>query len=84
MRLTRARKAIRPAAFLVMKPSACKAALIHRMPLAAASCFGDLNITVWDQAVTLPLSSLCQYLAMLGNILVAVSMLMAARIVTRG
>lgn len=52
--------------------------------LGGGSCFGDLNITVWNQAVTLPLSSLCQYLAMLGNILVAVSMLMAARIVTRG
>lgn len=52
--------------------------------LGGGSCFGDLNITVWGQAVTLPLSSLCQYLAMLGNILVAVSMLMAARIVTRG
>lgn len=52
--------------------------------LGGGSCFGDLNITVWNHAVTLPLSSLCQYLAMLGNILVAVSMLMAARIVTRG
>lgn len=52
--------------------------------LGGGSCFGDLNITVWNQAVTLPLSNLCQYLAMLGNILVAVSMLMAARIVTRG
>lgn len=52
--------------------------------LGGGSCFGDLNITVWNQAVTLPLSSVCQYLAMLGNILVAVSLLMAARIVTRG
>lgn len=52
--------------------------------LGGGSCFGDLNITVWNQAVTLPLSNLCQYLAMLGNILVAVSMLMAARIITRG
>lgn len=52
--------------------------------LGGGSCFGDLNITVWNQAVTLPLSNVCQYLAMLGNILVAVSMLMAARIITRG
>lgn len=52
--------------------------------LGGGSCFGDLNITVWREPVTLPLSSLCQYLAMLGNILVAVSLLMAARIVTRG
>lgn len=52
--------------------------------LGGGSCFGDLGVTVWGTSVTLPLSSLCQYLAMLGNILVAVSMLMAARIVTRG
>lgn len=53
-------------------------------PLGGGGCIGDLNVTVWGQAVTLPLSNVCQYLAMLGNILVAVSMLMAARIVTRG
>ena len=52
--------------------------------LGGGSCIGDLNVTVWGSAVTLPLSNLCQYLAMLGNILVAVSLLMAARIVTRG
>lgn len=52
--------------------------------LGGGSCFGDLSITVWKEPITLPLSQLCQYLAMLGNILVAVSMLMAARIVTRG
>lgn len=53
-------------------------------PLAGGGCFGDLNVMVWGSTVALPLSNLCQYLAMLGNILVAVSMLMAARIVTRG
>lgn len=52
--------------------------------LGGGGCFGDLNVTVWNTSVSLPLSNLCQYLAMLGNILVAVSMLMAARIVTRG
>lgn len=52
--------------------------------LGGGGCFGDLSLTVWGTSVSLPLSSLCQYLAMLGNILVAVSMLMAARIVTRG
>lgn len=52
--------------------------------LGGGGCFGDLNVTVWNTSVSLPLSSLCQYLAMLGNILVGVSMLMAARIVTRG
>jgi hypothetical protein len=53
-------------------------------PLGGGGCIGDLSVTVWGQGVSLPLSNLCQYLAMLGNILVAVSMLMAARIVTRG
>lgn len=53
-------------------------------PLGGGGCFGDLSVTVWGTSVSLPLSNLCQYLAMLGNILVAVSMLMAARIVTRG
>ncbi|CAN7485589.1 hypothetical protein LJR074_003795 [Acidovorax sp. LjRoot74] len=52
--------------------------------IGGGGCFGDLNLTVWHTSVTLPLSNLCQYLAMLGNILVAVSMLMAARIITRG
>lgn len=53
-------------------------------PFGGGGCFGDLSVTVWGTSVSLPLSNLCQYLAMLGNILVAVSMLMAARIVTRG
>ncbi|WP_200947622.1 virulence factor TspB C-terminal domain-related protein [Acidovorax sp. Root568] len=53
-------------------------------PLGGGGCIGDLSVTVWGQGVSLPLSNLCQYLAMLGNILVAVSMLLAARIVTRG
>ena len=52
--------------------------------LGGGGCFGDLSVTVWGTSVSLPLSNLCQYLAMLGNILVAVSMLIAARIVTRG
>lgn len=52
--------------------------------IGGGGCFGDLSVTVWGTSVSLPLSNLCQYLAMLGNILVAVSMLMAARIVTRG
>ena len=52
--------------------------------IGGGGCFGDLSVTVWGSSISLPLSNLCQYLAMLGNILVAVSMLMAARIVTRG
>lgn len=52
--------------------------------LGGGSCIGDLNITVWGTAVTLPLTNLCPFLAMLGNLLVAVSMLVALRIITRG
>ena len=52
--------------------------------LGGGSCITDLNITVWGSAISLPISQICPYLAMLGNVLVAVSMLLAARIITRG
>lgn len=52
--------------------------------LGGGACIGDLNITVSGTAITLPLSTLCPTLAMLGNLLVAVSMLVALRIITRG
>ena len=44
----------------------------------------DLNITVAGSSVTLPFSVLNDSLAMLGNLLVAVSLLLAFRIVGRG
>lgn len=44
----------------------------------------DLNITVAGQSITLPLSVLNSPLAILGNILVAISFLLAFRIVGRG
>ncbi|MBS0483626.1 MAG: hypothetical protein JSS06_00165 [Proteobacteria bacterium] len=47
-------------------------------------CIQDLNVTVWNQSVTLPFSQICPYLAQLGNVLLAVSFLLALRIVTRG
>ena len=52
--------------------------------LGGGACIGDLNITVWGTSVNLPLAKLCPTLAMLGNLLVAVSMLVALRIITRG
>lgn len=52
--------------------------------LGGGACISDLNVTVWGQSLTLPFSTICPSLAMLGNLLVAVSMLLAARIVTRG
>ena len=44
----------------------------------------DLPITVWGKAYSLPLSMLNPYLAALGNVLLAVSFLLALRIVARG
>lgn len=51
--------------------------------LGASSCIGDLSVTVWRTQVTLPLSRICAALAQLGWILVAVSSIAAARIVTK-
>jgi hypothetical protein len=51
--------------------------------LGASSCIGDLSVTVWHTQVTLPLSRICAALAQLGWILVAVSSIAAARIVTK-
>jgi hypothetical protein len=50
----------------------------------AAQCIQDLNIVVMGRSVSLPFSTICPGLAMLGNVLVAVSFLLAFRIVTRG
>ena len=52
--------------------------------LGSGSCIRDLSISVGGHAVSLPLSKICPYLAAFGNLLVAVSMLLAARIIMRG
>lgn len=52
--------------------------------LGAGSCVSDRTVTVWGQSVTLPFSAICPSLAMFGQLLVAVSLLLAARIVMRG
>lgn len=52
--------------------------------LGGGSCIADKTVTVWNRSVTLPFSQVCADLAMFGNLLVAVSMLLAGRIVTRG
>lgn len=52
--------------------------------LGGGSCIGDMSVTVAGASVSLPFSSICGHLAMLGNVLLAVSFLLAARIVTRG
>jgi len=52
--------------------------------LGGGSGVQDLNITVAGQSITLPFSVLNSPLAILGNILVAISFLLAFRIVGRG
>lgn len=52
--------------------------------LGGGAGVSDLNITVAGFGVTLPFSGLNPYLAALGNLLVAVSMLLAFRIIGRG
>lgn len=49
-----------------------------------ASCIANRVIVVAGHSVTIPFSDVCQYLAWFGNLLVGVSLLMAARIVMRG
>lgn len=51
---------------------------------AGAAGLSDLNLTVWKTQVTIPLSMLNEYLAAMGNVLLAVSFLVAFRIVARG
>lgn len=50
----------------------------------AASCIQDVSITVMSSNITLPFSRVCNILEQLGSVMLAVSFLLAARIVTRG
>lgn len=50
----------------------------------AAQCLTDVVIVVWGKSVTLPFSTVCPYLAIMGSILLAVAWLMAAVIVGKG
>jgi hypothetical protein len=52
--------------------------------IGGGSCIGDLSISVMGQSISLPISGICPYLSILGNVLVAVSLLLAVRIVGRG
>lgn len=49
--------------------------------IGAGTCMADIQVQFMDRPLTVKLSSLCPYLEMLGNILVAVGMVMAIRIV---
>lgn len=50
--------------------------------LGGARCISDLNVTIWDTNVSLPLSNICPGLEYMGWVLVAVSTLVAFRIVS--
>lgn len=52
--------------------------------LGGGQCIQDLNITVIGQSVSLPMSKICPSLAVIGNIMVAVALLLAVRIIGRG
>lgn len=47
----------------------------------AGSCPADRSITVMGQAIAIPLSTLCPYLVMFGNVMIVLAMLGAARTV---
>lgn len=51
---------------------------------AGATCIANKSITVMDTSIMIPFSDICPYLAILGNILMSVSFLLAGRIVMRG
>jgi hypothetical protein len=50
--------------------------------LGGARCISDLSVTVWQSDVTLPFSKICPALDYMGWVLVAVSSLVAFRIVS--
>lgn len=52
--------------------------------LGAGSCIADLNVVVWGSTIELPFSQVCDSLQYLRAVLLAVSFLIALRIVTRG
>lgn len=49
-----------------------------------SGCIADKSVAIAGSVVTIPFSNVCGHLAMLGNILLAVSFLLAGRIVVRG
>lgn len=52
--------------------------------LGGGQCVSDLSIVVMGQGITLPISRICPAISVIGNILVAVALLLAVRIVGRG
>ncbi|MDP9911883.1 hypothetical protein J2W27_004007 [Variovorax boronicumulans] len=52
--------------------------------IGSQQCFRDRNVSIWGRSIVIPLSVVCPWLDILGNILVVVASLLAARIVVRG
>lgn len=52
--------------------------------LGGGNCMPDFDVVVMGFSVTIPLMRVCPYLVMLGNFLMAVSMLIGIRIALRG
>lgn len=52
--------------------------------IGGAQCITDKSVTIAGQSVSIPLSSMCPYLAYLGQLLVVVGYLLGARILIRG
>lgn len=52
--------------------------------IGAQQCFTDRHVSIWGKSIAIPLSIACPWLEVLGNILVVVGSLLAARIVVRG
>lgn len=50
----------------------------------SGQCIQDLSVVVAGHSISLPMSKICPSLAIIGNIMVAVSLLLAIRIVGRG
>lgn len=52
--------------------------------IASQQCFTDRSVQIWGRSIAIPLSIVCPWLEILGNVLVVVGSLLAARIVVRG
>jgi len=65
-------------------PSTVNVGLFNQTALFTGSCVQDIQITVFHNVVTIPLSSICPYLAMFGNVLVAVALLIGLRTTLTG
>ena len=52
--------------------------------IGAQSCFTDKNVSVFGKTIAIPLSIVCPWLSIIGDLLMVVGWILAARIVIRG